>query len=159
MPPIRTLWKYYPDKKGLCSGFVLTAFGLSAMCFNAISNKIINPEVKGLEKTGFYPKEVGDKVPEFFFWTFIIALIVGIISSLAIFQYEDHKESQNPELHSELINGYNESGAQDSDDSSKSQEIATKDFDDVPHSIRIALKSRRFLILCIMAFLIVCKNN
>jgi len=90
MPPLRTLWKYYPNRKGLCTGISLAAFGTSAMIFNKISDTIINPNHEGLDPiTQFYPKDVGLKVPDFYFYTFIIIIVAGLLGALILFPYPE----------------------------------------------------------------------
>lgn len=104
MPPLRNLWRYYPERKGLCTGVVLAFFGLSAVIFNAFSNVIINPEGKSLdEKTQFYPEDVGRNVPTFFFYCFLITLAGGVLSVLLVFSYEEEKE-ENYLAHVDEVN-------------------------------------------------------
>lgn len=93
MPPLRTLWKYYPEKKGLCTGCVLAAFGFSAMIFNKISNIIINPHNKPMDtQTTFYPKEVGEKVPTFFYTASLIILCSSFFSVIFLFEHKEDEE-------------------------------------------------------------------
>lgn len=114
MPPLRTLWKYYPEKKGLCTGCVLAAFGFSAMIFNKISNIIINPENKPMDKiTTFYPKEVGEKVPSFFYAASLIIFCSSFFSVIFLFE---HKE--------------------DEEETKISQEINNVEFPEVPYVIK-----------------------
>jgi OFA family oxalate/formate antiporter-like MFS transporter len=46
LPNLKNCWKYFPEKKGLITGLVLSSFGLSAFIFTAIGDYIINPESK-----------------------------------------------------------------------------------------------------------------
>jgi len=92
MPPLRNLWKYYPDIKGTCTGIVLCAFGFSAIILNKISNIIINPDHVKIDKTTeLYPDYIGLRVPKYFFITSIIMISFGLFSSLFIFEYEEKK--------------------------------------------------------------------
>lgn len=94
MPPLRTLWKYYPEKKGLCTGFILAAFGFSAMIFNKISDLIINPNHEEISpETHFYSKEVGLNVPNFYLITAIIIFVSGLLAVLLMFNYEEDGSS------------------------------------------------------------------
>ena len=105
MPPLRTLWKFYPDKKGSCTGFVLGAFGFSAMFFNLISEYIINPNNLGIEEiTNFYPKTVGEKVPVYFLTTSIIILFIGLISICLLCEYPEDEEIKNQDLTMQELN-------------------------------------------------------
>jgi hypothetical protein len=92
MPPLRNLWRFYPERKGLCTGVVLAFFGVSAVIFNIISNNIINPDKLEPDKnTKFYPVEVGRNVPTYFFYCFVITIIAGILSVFLVFTYEEDK--------------------------------------------------------------------
>jgi len=89
-PPLRTLWKYYPNKKGLCTGILSGAFGTSSMIFNKISNTIINPKHEGLDpSTQFYSKEIGLQVPYYYLYTSIIIISIGLFTVLFLFPYEE----------------------------------------------------------------------
>ena len=94
MTPLKTLWKYYPEKKGLCTGIVLAAFGFSAMIFNKISDNIINPNKEEIDRqTQFYSEEVGLNVPKYYLASSVIILTAGLLSVLLLFQYEDETSS------------------------------------------------------------------
>lgn len=94
MPPLRTLWKYYPEKKGLCTGIILAAFGFSAMIFNKISDEIINPNKEEINlQTQFYSEEVGKNVPKFYLISFVIIIISGLLAVLLLFNYEEEGPS------------------------------------------------------------------
>jgi hypothetical protein len=94
MPPLRTLWKYYPEKKGLCTGIILAAFGFSAMIFNKISDEIINPNKEEINhQTQFYSEEVGKNVPKFYLISFVIIIISGLLGVLLFFDYEEEGSS------------------------------------------------------------------
>lgn len=93
MPPLRNLWRFYPERKGLCTGVVLAFFGLSAVIFNAISNVLINPnKLEMCPTTQFYPEEVAKNVPIFFFYCSIITLSIGLLSVLFVFSFEEEKD-------------------------------------------------------------------
>lgn len=42
--PMRNMFKYFPNRKGLCSGICLAGFGLGSIFFNTIAVAIINPK-------------------------------------------------------------------------------------------------------------------
>jgi hypothetical protein len=92
MPPLRNLWRYYPERKGLCTGIVLAFFGLSAVIFNYISNIVINPNRNLADKeTQFYCPDTARNVPTFFFYVFLITIVVGIFSVFLILPFEEEK--------------------------------------------------------------------
>jgi hypothetical protein len=94
MPPIRNLWKYYPDIKGTCTGIVLCGFGFSAIILNKISNMIINPDLVKIDKTThFYPEYIGLRVPNYFLTASILVIFFGLFASILIFEYEEDKET------------------------------------------------------------------
>lgn len=104
MPPLRNIWRYYPERKGLCTGIILAFFGISAVIFNAFSNIIINPNKIDIDKvTQLYPEEVGKNVPTFFFYCFVITIIGGLFSILFVFTYEEEKEGYEEQVDSVKI--------------------------------------------------------
>ncbi len=99
MSPLKTLWKYYPDKKGICTGISLAAFGFSAMIFNKISEVIINPNEEPIDnETGLYSKEIGLKLPNFFLISSILILVVGLIAAWILVKHEKQSLSINSYL-------------------------------------------------------------
>lgn len=108
MPPLRNMWKYYPNRKGLFTGFVLCGFGFSAIILNQISNRIINPDHIRIDNyTQFYPAHIGNRVPNYFFIASIVIISFGLFGSLFIFEYEkdeiDEIDSNPENMASDLI--------------------------------------------------------
>lgn len=55
-PPVRNAYLHLPNKKGLCSGIILSGFGLGSALFNLIILELINPKNVMVDiETGQYP--------------------------------------------------------------------------------------------------------
>jgi hypothetical protein len=70
---------------------ILTVFGLTSTLFNFISNSIINPEKNEVEN-GFYPKCVGENVPQYFLLVICLFSGLSVISVLLLFPYNESEE-------------------------------------------------------------------
>ena len=73
-PIIKTSWKYFPNKKGFLTGFILSVFGLCPMVFTSIADAVINPEGISTEKDGFYNDEISMRTENF---SLIMAITMG----------------------------------------------------------------------------------
>ena len=60
--PIQNAWLWFPDRPGLCSGIILSGFGLSALIFNNIVFILVNPNNESAVD-GVFPADVNDRVP------------------------------------------------------------------------------------------------
>lgn len=47
--PLKVCWEYYPERKGMVSGFVICGFGLGAAIFSIVSTQIVNPSNQKVE--------------------------------------------------------------------------------------------------------------
>ena len=101
---MKNCWKYFPNKKGLITGIILSSFGLSAFIFTSIGDFIINKDhIEPIN--GYYQKEICEKFityTKFFFWCVVI---FGFIAVLLVFPYdikyeEELKESIDEEFES-----------------------------------------------------------
>lgn len=61
MCPLRTSWKYFPNRRGLISGLLFGCFGVSSMFFDFLAAYYINPTGKETVD-GFYDKDIALKV-------------------------------------------------------------------------------------------------
>lgn len=65
MPPVRTVWRYFPDKKGTVTGIITTGSGVSASILILLSEAIINPNKVSADSDGYYNEDVAKRVNEF----------------------------------------------------------------------------------------------
>ncbi len=73
MLPIRNAWLFYPEKKGMVSGLILSCYSIGAIAWIFLSTAVANPDnlpasvhiLNGKEVEKFYPPDssVADNVP------------------------------------------------------------------------------------------------
>ena len=91
---VRNCWKYFPNKKDLISGFIFSSFGLSSFVFTSIADLIINPD--NVPKDGkYYSKQISYRFLKYIRVFTICAVIIGAISSILCFPYEDDNKINN----------------------------------------------------------------
>jgi hypothetical protein len=91
MPPLRLGWKYYPNRKGLISGFIVSAFGFSAMVFNYLSEFIINPENKSIEGE-FFSESIAQNILKYYIYIIGIYSILGVCGISLLISYQEYVE-------------------------------------------------------------------
>ena len=89
MTPLVCAWEYYPERKGLITGLILSAYGGSSFAFGFVSTWLCNPEdlkptIPGDQITFFGP-EVADRFPMMlrtlvYIWTAFTAVGVLLLS-------------------------------------------------------------------------------
>lgn len=63
--PLNICWQYFPEQKGLVSGFILCGFGIGSLMFNFLTTILVNPDNSTVNpKTGLYDQEVAKNVPK-----------------------------------------------------------------------------------------------
>ena len=78
MSVILNSWSYYPKRKGIIIGIILTCFGSSSFVFKFIADLVINPEgVEVNSGTGFYDKEVSDNILSYIKLLIVVFIIFG----------------------------------------------------------------------------------
>ena len=91
---LRNCWKYFPNRKDLISGIIFSSFGLSSFAFTSIADLIINPD--NIPKDGkYYSKQISYRFLKYIKIFTICAVIIGAISSILCFTYEDENQNQN----------------------------------------------------------------
>lgn len=81
MSVILNSWSYYPKRKGIIIGIILTCFGSSSFIFKFIADLIINPEGVDINKeTRFYNKEVSDNVLSYIKLLIVIFIFFGFFA-------------------------------------------------------------------------------
>ena len=89
LPLMKNCWKYFPNKKGLITGLILSAFGLSAFIFVSICDAMVNPSNKSKSNDGYYEKAIADKFIDFILLYIYIIIIIGIIVIILVFPFEE----------------------------------------------------------------------
>jgi MFS family permease len=92
--PIIIGWEWFPHRKGVVSGIILSGNGLGPFIFGFISSKLVNPEsfTKIADESGkkvYYSQEIADRVPGMYYKCLIAWLSLSLIGVLLI--------SRNPE--------------------------------------------------------------
>ena len=93
MIPIKNVWLYFPEQKGLVSGVIVCGFGLSSFIFSFISKSIVNPHNEESDKNGFFKVTVYSKVTDMFLYLAIIYSILCVTSVMLFIPFE--KEFNN----------------------------------------------------------------
>eukprot|EP00904_Undaria_pinnatifida_P001754 jgi/Undpi1/1157/HiC_scaffold_10.g04619.m1 len=80
--PLVCGYAWMPDSKGKVSGFILAGFGASAAVFDAVATVVVNPgNVSPDPSTGYYGKEITDRVPFMFVALGACCLLLGMVGS------------------------------------------------------------------------------
>ena len=68
--PLICGWEWFPDHKGVVTGFTLGGYGFGSFIFSLVSTKLVNPdnlqadiEDPGNDNITFYGPAVADRVP------------------------------------------------------------------------------------------------
>lgn len=93
---LKNCWKYFPEKKGVISGIIFSCFGLSSFAFTTIGDLIINRKSVKKDENGYYPKDIADKFLSYLKFYIICIIVMGSISSILAFPYEEEQEQNKP---------------------------------------------------------------
>ncbi len=141
LPSMKNALLYFPNKKGLINGIVLFGFGSSSLIFTSVADKIINPEFKKVNpSTGFFDKEIADRVHIYMKYMNLIVGIAACSAFLLIFQFKEEK-NENKEKEEQKIN---ESKDLNKIEEKKEEEKIVKD------ALQQAFKSKQVYQLIIM---------
>ena len=88
MAPLICAWEWFPEKKGLITGIMVSSYGFSSFIFSIISTKLVNPDdsrptVYDKENdVSYFDKSIANQVPSMLrtmslIW--IILVVVGIV--------------------------------------------------------------------------------
>ena len=69
--PIMCGWEWFPENKGVVSGFIIGGFGFGSFIFSIITTSIVNPDNLKPESVAssddkLFKREVAEKVPYMF---------------------------------------------------------------------------------------------
>ncbi len=154
LPLMKNCWKYYPNKKGLITGLILSAFGLSAFVFITICDEMVNP--KNLpQQNKLYPKEIANKFIDFIQLYIYLIIIIGIIVIILVFPYEEEnfeskvKDNDYLPIGSPLVPDDPDNGKENLSLSSQSFEITKEKKKEIYPTLSECICSQQFLICLI----------
>lgn len=88
--PISNAYKYFPNKKGLCSGICIMGLGFGALIFNQIILHVMNPNnLKPNKSDGYFPREVADNLPKTWRILALVYFCISLIATIIIFPKAD----------------------------------------------------------------------
>lgn len=93
-------WKYFPNNKGLVSGIISGAYGMSNVVYSFLSTKLVNPENKKATiiinaDLKYFEEDVASRVPEMIRFLCIIWFFQIILAILLISQPKDEIEKDD----------------------------------------------------------------
>ena len=69
MIPMQCVWEFYPEKKGLVTGILMSAYGLGSFFYTLISTALVNPNSEspsvesGVKDLKYFSKDIADRTP------------------------------------------------------------------------------------------------
>ena len=88
--PLVCAWEHFPQRKGLCTGIIVGAYGIGSFIFTRVSTRIVNPNdlqatISINQDLTLFGPEVADRVPLMLqtlvaVWTCLITISIVLIS-------------------------------------------------------------------------------
>lgn len=99
--PVKAAVSYFPKRRGLCVGLIISGYGLSSTFYNFILTAIINPDsIKPDPITKIYPNEVAHNVPDF---VLVIIISIAVFTGVALVLINPYVEEQTKTELEQLI--------------------------------------------------------
>lgn len=100
MQPTVCAWEYFPDRKGLITGVMSSAYGMSTFIFSQMSTRIINPNDEEAviiinENLKFFSEDVASRVPYCLRLMCLIFSIMVLIGCLLISRPKAEEEEDD----------------------------------------------------------------
>ncbi|XP_023228151.1 uncharacterized protein LOC111628560 [Centruroides sculpturatus] len=148
--PLALGMKWFPNRKGLVNGIVVSGFGLGALIFNQVQTTYLNPKNLVPDKNGYFEDdEILDRVPTVFLLLGGIYFILQIIGVILLFS----PQLEWNESYSNLLKSGNQET--DNDDSSK-EDLQLPAIDRSLKPSEIILKKEFYMLALTFALIIQC---
>ena len=82
---MKNCWKYFPNKKGIITGLILSSFVLSVFIFTSIGDYIINPNGLSVLDNDYYSEEISNNFLIYIKFFLFSVIIIGFISVILVF--------------------------------------------------------------------------
>jgi OFA family oxalate/formate antiporter-like MFS transporter len=159
-PILKTTWKYFPEKKGFLTGFILSVFGLCPMAFTSIADAVINPEGKSMVND-IFPEEVANNMKTFALIMAITMGICGILSQILMFPLDNiittDKNTDETNKNKQVSYVSNEIFDSEKIEEKELTEETEQKIEDINEPFNQAFKSWRFHLFNIMSVGTLCK--
>ena len=123
-PIIKTTWKYFPEKKGLLTGIILSVSGFFPFIFTAIADAVINPDGEEPNDKGIFIQEyIAIRLRNFSLIMSITMGVCGILSQILMFPLDNIENIDN----NQVVVEENDNNSKDVKQSHASNKINNKE--------------------------------
>ena len=102
MIPLNNIYAYFPKKKGLCSGFILSGIGVGTATGNIIAQHLINPDnirpIRINENESYFGREVSENFPPGMRVLGLYFVLLTCVGSCLTFDYNKVEEEKFKEI-------------------------------------------------------------
>ena len=85
MVPFVNAYRYYPNRKGMCSGLMMMADAIGSFNYNLIFRAIVNPENIPADDEHFFPPSVANNFPKSIRYLCLVYFVLSVTGALLIF--------------------------------------------------------------------------
>ena len=120
---IRNCWKFFPTRKGLIHGIILSAVGLNTTFLTILADfVVINPLQLQPNSQGIYPEKVAQNFKSFIKFCFVLFFVLGVVAYASTFEYKEEDDDKSEGF---VVN-LNESGSSNNSGNTAILSVTTK---------------------------------
>ena len=86
---MKTSWKYFPEKKGILTGIILSVFGLCPLIFTSICDFIVNREGKSPGEGDIFDPEIAIRLKKYSLLMIFVLSFFGFFSQILMFPMDN----------------------------------------------------------------------
>ena len=84
-PILKTSWKYFPEKKGILTGIILSVFGLCPLIFTSICDFIVNKDGESAGEGDIFDPKIAIRLKKYCLLMVFVLSFFGLLSQILMF--------------------------------------------------------------------------
>ena len=131
-PILKTIWKYYPEKKGFLTGLILSVFGLCPMVFTSISDAVVNPNGEDPDDDDYFEYDISKKITKFSLIMALTMAVCGVLSQVLMFPLDNivSTDNNNNSNNNDNNNDQEETDNNENNENNKNIKLTEEDEED-----------------------------